>query len=38
MRYFGVKTFPPDWEVLWESVLEHYLESLNLLMKTLGSE
>jgi hypothetical protein len=38
MKYFGVTTFPPDWEVLWESVLEHYLESLNLLMKTLSGE
>jgi hypothetical protein len=38
MKYFGVTTFPPDWEVLWEIVLEHYLESLNLLMKTLSGE
>jgi len=36
MNYFGLPTFPPDWQELWEKVLQRYLESLDLLMKNLS--
>jgi hypothetical protein len=33
MKYFGITTFPPDWEELWERVLRGYLESLQKLLE-----
>jgi|GEM_PF-912991 len=28
LNYFGFSSFPPDWEELWETVLQKYFESL----------
>jgi hypothetical protein len=33
MNYFGIATFPPDWEELWERALRGYLESLQMLLE-----
>jgi hypothetical protein len=33
VNYFGITTFPPDWEELWECALRGYLESLQKLLE-----
>ncbi len=35
LRYFGIKTFPPDWGELWEKILKKYLWALNKLKDNL---
>jgi hypothetical protein len=35
MNYFGIATFPPDWEELWECALRGYLETLQKLLEIL---
>ncbi|WXG45217.1 MAG: Rab family GTPase [Candidatus Atabeyarchaeum deiterrae] len=37
LRYFGFETFPPDWQALWEKVLQKYLNSLERLVSEFGS-
>jgi len=37
LNYFGFTELPPDWQELWEAVLQRYLESLQGLVSTLVS-
>jgi hypothetical protein len=37
MNYFGIATFPPDWEELWERALRGYLEALQKLLEIIKS-
>jgi hypothetical protein len=36
MNYFGITSFPPDWQELWEKTLQRYLESLELLVRSIS--
>lgn len=38
LGYFGFSSFPPDWEELWESVLQKHLESLKIIKSVFESK
>ena len=37
LNYFGFTELPPDWQELWEAILQRYLESLQRLVSSLVS-
>ncbi|ODS37814.1 MAG: hypothetical protein A7316_08995 [Candidatus Altiarchaeales archaeon WOR_SM1_86-2] len=37
LNHFGFSSFPPDWEELWETILQRYLKSLEKIKESLES-